>query len=32
MTALFFLSYGLLFTGLAVIIAKEFKEYRREWK
>jgi hypothetical protein len=30
MTALFFISYGLLFTGLAVIIWKEFKVYRSQ--
>ena len=28
MTALFYLSHGLVLIGLVVIIAKEFREYR----
>lgn len=31
MSALFYISHGLVLIGLAVILVKEFKDYRRHW-
>jgi|JI10StandDraft_1071094.scaffolds.fasta_scaffold1114870_3 hypothetical protein len=32
MTALFYLSHGLVLLGWAVILVKEYRDYRRNWK
>lgn len=32
MTALFWISHGLILLGLAVILVKEYRDYRRNWK
>ena len=32
MNVLFYISHSLVLIGLAVILVKEFRDYRRNWK